>query len=85
MAHKPTRWSDPASKFPNSKNTEERLIGNYPSHLRGMATNRFGGNILQHERGLRGGTYGAAGPARVYTEEQRKQCESDLRERGELS
>lgn len=27
-----------------------------------MATNRYAGNILQHERGFRGGTYGATGP-----------------------
>lgn len=85
MARKPLRWRNPACKLSNSTNIEERLIGNYPSHLRGMATNRYGGNSLQHERGLRGGTYGAAGPARVYTEEQRKQYEIDLRQRGELS
>lgn len=85
MAHKPPRWHNPASKLSNSTNIDERLIGNYPSHLRGMATNRYGGNSLQHERGLRGGTYGAAGPARVYSEEQRKQYENDLRQRGELS
>ncbi|MGY4300444.1 hypothetical protein ACVWXN_008539 [Bradyrhizobium sp. i1.4.4] len=84
MARKPLRWRNPASKLSNPTNIEERLIGNYPSHLRGMATNRYGGNILQHERGLRGGTYGAAGPARVYTEEQRKKYESDLRQRGDL-
>lgn len=85
MANAPTRWSFPATRLPKSTNIEERLIGNYPSHLRGMATNRYGGNILQHERGLRGGTYGAAGPARVYTEEQRKQYEAELRQRGDLS
>lgn len=85
MAHKPQRWDNPASRLSKSTNIEERLIGNYPSHLRGMATNRYGGNSLQHERGLRGGTYGAAGPARVYSEEQRKQYENDLRQRGELS
>jgi len=85
MARKPIRWTDPASKLPNPTTIKDRLIGNYPSHLRGMATNRFGGNNLQHERGLRGGTYGPAGPARVYNEEQRKRCEADLRERGELS
>lgn len=85
MARKPLRWRNPACKLSNSTNIEERLIGNYPFHLRGMATNRYGGNSLQRERGLRGGTYGAAGPARVYSEEQRKQYENDLRERGELS
>ncbi|MCS3445009.1 hypothetical protein M2222_006182 [Bradyrhizobium elkanii] len=84
MTSKSTRWHDPAFKNSKSTSTQDRLIGNYPSHLRGMATNRYGGNNLQHERGLRGGTYGAAGPARVYTEEQRKQYESDLRHRGEL-
>lgn len=85
MARKPQRWDNPASRLSKSTNIEERLIGNYPLHLRGMATNRYGGNSLQRERGLRGGTYGAAGPARVYTEEQRKQYEIDLRQRGELS
>lgn len=84
MANAPTRWSFPASRTSKSTNNGERLIGNYPSHLRGMATNRYGGNKLQHECGLRGGTYGAAGPARVFTEEQRKQYEIDLRQRGEL-
>ena len=84
MVRKPLRWHNPASTISNSTNIEERLIGNYPSHLRGMATNRYGGNNLQHERGLRGGTYGAASPVLVYTEEQRKRYEADLRERGEL-
>jgi hypothetical protein len=84
MANEPTRWQRSASRLLKSTNIEDRLIGNYPSHLRGMATNRYGGNNLQHERGLRGGTYGAAGPVRVYSEEERKQYESDLRERGEL-
>lgn len=85
MARKPTSQQKPASNFPNSTEIEERPIGNYPSYLRGMATNRYGGNNLQHERGLRGGTYGPASPARIYTEEQRKQYEADLRQRGELS
>ena len=85
MAQKPPRRFNPASSLPNSANIEERLISNYPSYLRGMATNRYGGNKLQHECGLRGGTYGAAGPGRVYTEDQRKQYEAELRQRGELS
>jgi len=85
MAHKPLSRDNSAFKFPTLKSNEDRLIGNYPSHLRGMATNRYGGNNLQHERGLRGGTYGAAGPARVYNEEQRKRYEAHLRQRGELS
>jgi hypothetical protein len=84
MANAPTSWHDPASRIAKSNKTEDRRICNYPPYLRGMATNRYGGNNLQHERGLRGGTYGAAGPGRVYTEEQRKQYEVDLRQRGEL-
>jgi hypothetical protein len=59
-------------------------ISRYPSHLRGMATNRYGGNQLQRERGLKGGTYGPASPGRVYTEEERKRYEKELRERGDL-
>ena len=85
MAHKPLSRDNPAFKFPNLTSNEDRLIGNYPSHLRGMATNRYGGNNLQHERGLGRGTYGPAGPARVYNEEPRKLYEAHLRQRGELS
>jgi hypothetical protein len=84
MAKEPSRWHDSASRTAKSTNTEDRRISNYPRHLRGVATNRYGGNNLQHERGLRGGTYGPAGPVRVYSEEERKQYESDLHQRGEL-
>lgn len=60
------------------------LISRYPSHLRGFATNKHGGNKLQREEGLRGNTYGPAGAARVYTEEEREKYERELRERGDL-
>lgn len=59
-------------------------IGNYPRYLRGLVTNRHGGNQLQHERGFKGNTYGAAGPVRVYTEEERRKYENELRKRGDL-
>lgn len=59
-------------------------IGNYPRYLRGFATNRYGGNQLQSERGFKGNTYGPAGPVRVYSEEERKAFEAELRERGDL-
>lgn len=66
------------------KDPNRKRIGRYPSHLQGLATNRYGGNQLQHERGLRGGTYGPAGPGRVYSEEERQQHEKRLREEGDL-
>ncbi|MHC2289854.1 hypothetical protein [Bradyrhizobium barranii] len=59
-------------------------IGNYPRHLKGLATNRHGGNQLQRERGFKGNTYGPAGPVRVYSEEERRKYENELRGRGDL-
>ena len=79
MAKAPKQWHEPASRNPKSTQNEDRRIGEYPSHLRGMATNRYGGNNLQHERGLIGGTYGPAGPCRDYTDAQRKEDERELR------
>jgi hypothetical protein len=76
--------NDQASRKPKSNQTEDRRIGEYPSHLRGLATNRYGGNNLQQERGLSGNTYGPAGPCRVYTDAQRKEYERELRQRGGL-
>lgn len=66
------------------KKPKDDRISRYPSYLRGMATNRYGGNQLQSERGLKGGTYGPAGPARVYSEEERQEHEKRLREQGDL-
>jgi hypothetical protein len=60
------------------------LIGRYPSHLRGFATNKHGGNKLQREEGFAGNTYGAAGDVRVYTKEEREEYERHMRERGDL-
>lgn len=84
MAEAPTPWHEPASRKQKSNRKNRRRIGEYPARLRGMATNRYGGNKLQHERGLRGGTYGPASAVRVYTDEQRNQYERDLRQRGEI-
>jgi len=77
-------WHEPASRIRKATKKEDRRIGEYPSHLRGMATNRYGGNNLQHEDGLRGGTYGPAGPVRVYTDDERMEYEKELRQRGDL-
>jgi hypothetical protein len=76
--------NEQASRKPKTNQTEDRRIGEYPSYLRGLATNRYGGNTLQQERGLNGNTYGAAGPCRVYTHDQRKEYERELRQRGIL-
>lgn len=58
------------------------LISRYPSHLRGLATNKHGGNKLQQEEGFKGNTYGPASTVRVYTEDERQDYERQLRERG---
>ena len=59
-------------------------IGQYPSHLRGFAVNKYGGNQLQHERPLRGASNSPSGPVRSYTKEEREEYEKVLRERGDL-
>ena len=48
-----------------------KRIRDYGPELRGLVTNRFGGNKLQRERGLKGATYGPAGKVRTYTKEER--------------
>jgi hypothetical protein len=70
----------PIPRIPKPSKIEDRLIGDYPSHRRGLVTNRYGNN-RQHERGLRGGTYGLAGP---YTEYEEKEYAKELRLRGEF-
>jgi len=84
MAEAPSPWHEPAPRIRKPAKKVDRRIGEYPFHLRGMATNRYGGNNLQHECGLRGGTYGPAGPARVYNDAERKEYEEELRQRGDL-
>lgn len=64
--------------------SNKRRIGQYPSRLKGLATNRYGGNKLQRERGLKGGTFGPAGAGRVYTQEEREEYERKLRDEGGL-
>lgn len=63
---------------------KRRIIGDYPAHLKGLATNRYGGNKLQRERGFKGGTFGAAGAVRVYTQQEREEYERKLRGEGGL-
>ncbi len=82
MAKSPSNWRKPENLKYSQK--QDHRICQYPSHLRGMATNRYGGNNLQRECGLRGGTYGPAGAVRIYTEKERAEYESELRHRGDL-
>jgi hypothetical protein len=63
---------------------EELGIATNPSHLRGLAVNRYGGNQLQRQVGFRGSAELPAGPVRVYTEQERKEYEQELRARGDL-
>lgn len=78
------RWKSFADGVGGSEEPKLAGIGNYPSHLRGFATNRYGGNQLQSERGLKGNTYGPASAPRVYTDKEKKEYEAKLRERGDL-
>ena len=55
----------------------KRRISDYPAELRGLATNRYGGNQLQRERGLKGAKLGPASVVRVFTEEERRRFEQE--------
>ena len=78
------RWKSFSDGVGGSEEPKLSGIGDYPRHLRGFATNRYGGNQLQSERGLKGNTYGPAGAPRVYTDEEKKDYEAKLRDRGDL-
>lgn len=69
-------------KTEKNQKLKHGLISRYPSHLRGLATNRYGGGQLQREEGFKGNTYGPAGDVRIYTQDEREEYERELRERG---
>lgn len=59
-----------------AKKTKGRdRMDRHPPELRGPAHNRYGGYQMQRERGLRGNTYGAAGPVKKYSAEEIRQFE----------
>jgi hypothetical protein len=60
------------------KKSKIKSIGDYPKHLRGLGTNRHGGNQLQRERGLKGGKYGPASSVRTYTEAEKQSVSERL-------
>ena len=64
--------------------SEPKTISEYEPHLRGPTQNKYGGHKSQQVRGLRGNTYGAAGPCRTLTPEEKAKVEADLRAKGML-
>jgi hypothetical protein len=63
---------------------EPKTIGEYEPRLQGPSQNRFGGHKTQRICGLKGNTYGAAGPCRSYTAEERAELEAELRAKGSM-
>jgi hypothetical protein len=59
------------------KNSGKDRMDKYPPHLRGPAQNGHGGYQMQRERGLRGGTYGAANEGRSVSDEERRAWAAD--------
>jgi hypothetical protein len=63
---------------------EPKTIGEYASHLQGPSQNKFGGHRTQKICGLKGNTYGPAGPCRSLAGEELAKVEADLRAKGTL-
>lgn len=59
----------------------KHLISHYGRELRGLAINRYGGNQLQHEKGFRGLEPSPPGPVRIFTEDEKRAVERELRTR----
>jgi hypothetical protein len=64
--------------------SEPKTIGEYEPHLQGPPQNRFGGHRTQQLCGLKGNTYGPAGPCRRLTPEERAKVEADLGAKGNI-
>ena len=62
--------------------SEPKTIGEYEPRLQGPSQNRFGGHRTQKICGLKGNTYGPAGPCRRLAGEEQAKVEADLRARG---
>ena len=61
-----------------------RRLNDYPTHLRGLAHNRWGGHRTQRIRAFRGSTFGAASECRTYSEAEKKSLEQKLKDEGRL-
>ena len=75
----------PGSPRKKAPYNEPKTIGEYAPHLQGPSQNRFGGHQTQQICGLKGNTYGAAGPCRTLTAEEQAKVEADLRGQGDSS
>jgi hypothetical protein len=62
-------------KTPSDKRRKGPSLLDYPSKLRGPSNNKYGGHQAQSLRGLRGSTYGPAGPVRQFTREEIQEYE----------
>ena len=74
----------PGSPRKKARYNEPKTIGEYAPHLQGPSQNRFGGHQTQQICGLKGNTYGAAGPCRRLTAEEQAKVEADLRAKGTI-
>jgi hypothetical protein len=76
--------SNPSGKNKPPKALTERWLSDYPPELRGPSQNRYGGHKCILIKGLKGNTFGPAGPCRRCSASERAQVERDLREKGLL-
>jgi hypothetical protein len=54
-------------KTPSDRRRTRPSLLDYSPELRGPSNNRYGGHQTRHLRGVRGSTYGPAGPVKQYT------------------
>src|SRR6478735_5438808 len=69
---------------PKAEHAEPKTIGEYPPELQGPPQNKYGGHQTRKLLGFNGNTYGAAGPCRKLTPEEKAKVEADLRAKGEI-
>jgi hypothetical protein len=67
-----------------AKNKDQETIDMLPPYLRGLPSNRHGGQQLRRMRGFRGGKYGAAGPARQLEGDEKEAAINELKKKGYL-
>jgi hypothetical protein len=67
------------------KKKRKKRIADYSRDLRGLATNRYGGNQLQRERGLRGSSNLPSGPVYTYSEKERREYEREMQHQRALN
>jgi hypothetical protein len=63
---------------------EPGALRDYDEELRGPAQNCYGGRQVQRVRAFPGGTYGPAGPCRIYSDEEKAEVAKELARKGLL-